>query len=80
MNLVNWYLRGMYAGLVDPTLIPFSDEASFHLGGYVNSQNNRYWYAENDMLIPRLPLLDVMVGVCCAMSGTKITGLSSRVK
>ena len=47
-------LCGVYAGQVD--------EAS-PLGGYVNPQNYRYWYAEKHTVISRLPLLNAMVNV-----------------
>jgi hypothetical protein len=40
----------------------------------VNSQNNWYWSAENPMLINEVPLHDIVTGVWCAMSATKITG------
>ena len=73
-NFVNWYLHGVHAGEIDPTLILFSGEAWFHLGGLVNSQNNRYWSAENPMLIQEVPLHGVQVGVWCAMSATRIIG------
>jgi hypothetical protein len=33
--------------MVDPNLVFYTDEAWFHLSGYVTSQNNRYWRAEN---------------------------------
>jgi hypothetical protein len=38
----------------------------------VNSQSNRYWYAENYMFIHEVPLHDVMVGVWCAISASGI--------
>ena len=37
-NSVNWHFHVMYAGKTDHTLILFSDEAWFHLSGYVNSE------------------------------------------
>jgi hypothetical protein len=39
----------------------FRDEASFHFGGYVNSQNNRYWFGENPMLSHEVPVHDIKV-------------------
>jgi hypothetical protein len=69
---MNWCLHGVYAGQVDSILVLFSGEASFHFAEYVNSKSNRYWYAENHILVHRLSLLDVMVGVWCAMSTMKI--------
>lgn len=43
------------------------DEAHFSLPGEVNSQNNRYWSAENLGLFHELTLLDEKIGVWCAM-------------
>jgi hypothetical protein len=40
-NVVNWYLNGMHDGEISSTLVLFSREACFQLGGYVDSQNNR---------------------------------------
>jgi hypothetical protein len=37
----NWFIDHMHDGLPDRKLTFFTDEASFNLSGYVNSQNNR---------------------------------------
>jgi hypothetical protein len=37
-------------GKIDPQLTFFSDEARFHLQGYINMQNNRYWSSQNPHL------------------------------
>jgi hypothetical protein len=63
----------VHGGQIDFTLILFSDEVWFHFSGYVNSQNNRHWPAENPMLIQKVPLHDIKFGVCGAMSANKIT-------
>lgn len=47
----NWCLYEIHDGEIDSTLMLFGGGTSFHLSGYVNSQNNRYWSAENPMLI-----------------------------
>jgi hypothetical protein len=52
----------------------FSDKAWFSLRGEVNSQNNRYWSAENPRFIYELPLHDERNGVWCAKSARRITG------
>ena len=57
---------------LDPLLYFMSDEAWFHLSGYVNSQNTRYWSFENPHLIHETPLHDLKIGVWCAVSGTMI--------
>jgi hypothetical protein len=58
----------------DYTLL-FSDEAWFHLSGYINSQKNRYWSAEIAMLIHNVPFNYIMVAVQHAISATRITDL-----
>jgi hypothetical protein len=50
----------------------FSDEAWFHLDGYVNSQNSRQWSQANPHLIIEKPLHPAKVGVWAAMSATRI--------
>jgi hypothetical protein len=62
-NFCNWFLQPVHDGEVDPQLLLFSDEAWFCLRGEVNSQNNRYWSAENPRLIREFPLHDEKIGV-----------------
>lgn len=50
----------------------FSDEAWFHLNGYVNSQNTRYWSATNPHEIHEEPLHSSKVGVWAAFSAKRI--------
>jgi hypothetical protein len=33
----------VYDAVLDPKLIFFTDEAWYHLSGYINVRNNRYW-------------------------------------
>ena len=51
-----------------------SDEAHFHLSGYVNKQNFRYWSAENPKIIHAVPLHSQKVTVWCGMSCDRIFG------
>jgi hypothetical protein len=37
----------VHYGVLDPKLTLFTDEAWFHLSGYINAQNNRYWSSIN---------------------------------
>jgi hypothetical protein len=53
----------------------FGDEAWFHLSGYVNSQNNRIWSAENTPTFYERPLHSLEVRVWCSVSRWRIIGL-----
>jgi len=57
-------------GILDYTW--FSDEAWFHLSGYVNSKNSRIWTSEN--AIHEEPLRSEKTGVWCGMSRQRIIG------
>jgi hypothetical protein len=52
----------------------YSDEAWFHLSGYVNSQNSRTWSAENPHTFQERPLHSLKVGKWCAVSRWRTTG------
>lgn len=52
----------------------FSDEAWFHLSGYVNSQNMRMWCAENPHFFTEAPLHPQKVGVWAAVCRRRIVG------
>lgn len=52
----------------------FSDEAWFHLSGYVNSQNNRIWSSFNPNAFHEAPLHDAKIGVWCAVSRKRLIG------
>jgi len=52
----------------------FSDEAWFHLSGYVNSQNSRIWASENPKAIHEEPLHSEKTGVWFGMSRRRIIG------
>jgi hypothetical protein len=38
----NWFFQAVHDGVLDPKLTFFTDEAWFHLSGYISAQNNRY--------------------------------------
>jgi hypothetical protein len=50
----------------------FTDEAWFHLSGYVNSQNSRVWSATTPHEIKDTPFRDLKVGVWCPISRNRI--------
>lgn len=52
----------------------FSDEAHFHLSGYTNKQNCRYWAPENPQELHQRPLHSPKVTVWCAVSSMGIIG------
>lgn len=68
----NWFFQHVADGILDPQLLFVTDEAWFHLNGYVNSQNNRYWATENPHETFQMPLHDIKVGVWCAISARRI--------
>lgn len=51
-----------------------SDEAHFHLDGYVNKQNCRYWAANNPREFHQKPLHSAKVTVWCGISKLGIVG------
>lgn len=50
----------------------WSDEAWFHLSGYMNSQNSRWWSSENPHQFTETSLHPQKVGVWACMSGERI--------
>lgn len=68
---VNWLLEredGFSAKVL------FSDEAHFHLNGYVNKQNCRFWGAENPHEFHEQPLHPEKVTVWCGLWAGGIVG------
>ena len=51
-----------------------SDEAHFHLSGFVNKQNFRYWSATKHTKLHERPLHSSKVTVWCAISSFGIIG------
>ena len=73
-DFANVIIEMMESGQLDPRQIWFSDEAHFHLRGYVNKQNWRHWGSENPHLAVPSPLHPQRVTVWCALSSTNIIG------
>ncbi|KAJ3661413.1 hypothetical protein Zmor_005808 [Zophobas morio] len=67
-----WFQNNMNNRILDLSF--FSDEAWFHLNGYVNSQNYRVWSAENPFVFEERPLHSVKVGVWLAVSRRRVIG------
>lgn len=73
-NYSNWMLEAIEN---DPEFwkkIIMSDEAHFHLGGFVNNQNSRIWGSENPREVHEKPLHPRRVTVWCAMWAGGVIG------
>jgi hypothetical protein len=67
-------LQSVAKGEIDSELAFFSDEAWFHLPGYISTQNNRYWSSQNPHLTHDVPAPSSEVGVLCAVSERRVVG------
>jgi hypothetical protein len=67
-SILQFVLQSVIEGEIDPQLTFFSDEAWFHLQGYINTQNNRHWSSQNPHLTHEALLHRVKVGVWCAVN------------
>jgi hypothetical protein len=74
VRFCSWFLQSVVKGENDPQLTFFSDEAWFHMQGYINTQNNCYWSSQNSHLTHEAPLHLVKVGVWCALSARRVMG------
>jgi hypothetical protein len=61
------FLQSVVGGEIDPQLTFFSDEAWFHLQGYINTRNSRKPYLTHDFLFH-----PVKAGVWCALITRRI--------
>jgi hypothetical protein len=75
VHFCSCFLQSVVEGEIDLQLIFFSDDACFHLQGYINTQNNRYWISQNPYLTKEVPPHPVQVDVCCAASARWIVVL-----
>lgn len=58
----------------EDAIVFYSDEAHFHVNGYVNKQNMRYWADTNPRALHQMPLHSPKVTVWCAISSAGIIG------
>jgi len=74
MAYCKWFMNpfGEDDELLDITW--YSDEAWFHLSGYVNSLNTHKWATEHHHEIHEVPLHSEKTGVWCAISRRHIIG------
>jgi hypothetical protein len=75
VRFYSWFLQSVVGGEVNPQLTFFSDEAWFHLQGYINTRNNRYWNSQNPHLTHEAALRPVKFDVCCAVIARRIVEL-----
>jgi hypothetical protein len=71
VNFCSWFLQSVAEGEIDLHLT-FSEEAWFHLQGFVNMQNNHYRSSQNPHLTRVVLLHPVKDGVWCAVSARRI--------
>jgi hypothetical protein len=72
LQYCHWLQEEIPFGMLDMNLFFISDEAWFHLSGYVNSQNSRYWSTENPHQFVETPFHAQKLGVWCAVSTHRI--------
>jgi hypothetical protein len=68
IRFCSWFLQSVVGREIDPQLTFFSDEAGFHLQGYINTQNNRCWISQTPHLTHKALLRPVKADVQCALS------------
>ena len=66
--------EALLENIPEDAIVYFSDEAHFHLNGYVNKENMRYWAETNPRELHERPLHSPKVTVWCAISSTGIAG------
>jgi hypothetical protein len=67
-------LQAVHDSVLDQKLTFFTDEAWFHLNGYINAQNKRYWSSINPKQTFDVPLHDQKICVWCAITASRIVG------
>jgi hypothetical protein len=74
MHFCNLFLQAVHDGVLDPKLTFFTDKPWFHLSGYINAQNNRYWSSINPRQTFEVSLHDQKIFVWCARTASRIVG------
>jgi hypothetical protein len=74
------FLQFVGKGEINPQLTFFYDETCFHLQGYINTQNNRYWNSQNPHLTKEAQLHPVKAGVFNAVRARRIAGPAFLMK
>jgi hypothetical protein len=63
IRVCNLMLKNVHDGLLDPQLLFVTDEAYFHVSGYVNYQKKQIWSGENPHTIYQIPLHYINIGM-----------------
>jgi hypothetical protein len=74
MGYCRWFRQFVRNGVDILENVFFFHEAWFHLSGYVNSQNSRFWGSEIPHLSHEMPLHSQKIGCWCAISRKRIVG------
>ncbi len=74
IEFCNWLLHYVRNTRTVLDYVYFSDEAWFHLDGFVNAQNYRVWSAENPHCFRTTSLHPLKIGVWAAISRKRIIG------
>lgn len=74
LQYANWLLNAIEENDDFWRKIIMSDEAHFHLGGYVNRQNCRQWSTENPRVIHEQPMHPLKVTVWCGFWAGGVIG------
>lgn len=73
LNYCHWFNENINDdNILDLTF--YSDEAWFHLSGYVNNQNYRTWSTDNPHTFIETSLHPIKIGLWIAMSRRRIVG------
>jgi hypothetical protein len=72
VHCCSWFLQCTTEDEIDLQPTFFSDEAWFHLHGYINTKNIPYWNSQNPHLTNKACLHPVKVGVGQAVSARRI--------
>lgn len=74
LRFANAFRQAASRGQINADKIWFSDEAHFHLRGYINKQNYRHWGSENPRIFRTSTHTPQRITVWCAISSKGIIG------
>ena len=63
VRFCNWFSEAVCNGVINPMLTYCAHDGWLYFNGHVNTQNSRYWSADDSILIYDVPLHDVKFGV-----------------